>query len=58
MKRMKFFLLALALTFVLAAAFGCAQPAGQEGKTFTVGFDVSGSFVRYLSMRQLRCNAP
>ena len=39
MKRMKFFLLALALTFVLAAAFGCAQPAGQEGKTFTVGFD-------------------
>lgn len=39
MKRMKFFLLALALTFVFAAAFGCAQPAGQEGKTFTVGFD-------------------
>ena len=36
MKRMKFFLLALALIFVLSAAFGCAK---KEDKTFTVGFD-------------------
>ena len=36
MKRTKFFLLTLALTFVFAAAFGCAE---KEEKTFTVGFD-------------------
>ena len=36
MKRTKFFLLTLALAFVLATAFGCAE---KEEKTFTVGFD-------------------